>query len=246
MSKCNIGDIYNYLFFLRKYKNDWYWDKNSKELEQQTHPENCNEIFKKIKEQNSIDTEKPDNKLTNNEINLLEFQIWTMMKIKTTWNLDETLPTVLLQNNDNTNNMDIVDIDDNDDDNKPKTWSSWLGFTSTHNNNNNNNDDSLDNTSFGSYNINTKNITEIKRLERRRETLLNNLNTAKFDTRGPIHQEIHNLNIAIAELKKGVNELYTYGGKRISKRRNSKKTTSKKGKKNRKSNKKSNKKISKK
>ena len=242
MSKCNIGDIYNYLFFLRKYKNDWYWDKNSKELEQQTHSENCNKIFKKIKEQNSISIEKPDNELTNDEINLLEFQISTMMKIKTTWNLDETLPTVSLQNNDNTNNMDIVDIDDN----KANTWSSWFGFRP--NNNDNNNDyDSLDNnTSFGNYNINTKNITEINRLEIKRKTLLNNLNTAEFNTMGPIHQEIHDLNIEIAELKKGDDKLNTYGGKRKSKRRNSKKTTSKKGKKNRKSNKKSNKKISKK
>ena len=49
MSECNIGDIYNYLFYLREYKNNWYWNKNSKKLKQQTHPESCNEIFKKIK-----------------------------------------------------------------------------------------------------------------------------------------------------------------------------------------------------
>ena len=132
----------------------------------------------------------------------------------------------------------------NIDDNKPKTWSSWLGFKSA--NKDNNHDDDDNNIVSGSYNINTKIKTEIYRLEKERDTLRKQLTTAEFGTRGPIHQEIHNLNIEIAELNKGDDKLYTYGGKRKSKRRNSKKTTSKKGKKNRKSNRKSNKKLSKK
>lgn len=119
MSKCNIADIHNYLFYLRKYKNSWV--KNSTELEQQKHKADCDEIFEKIKNQNSIDTKKHDTQLTNEEINLLEFQILRMMNIKNEWNSTETLPTVSLKNNYNNSEKDANIDNDNDDSNNKKT-----------------------------------------------------------------------------------------------------------------------------
>jgi len=136
-----------------------------------------------------------------------------------------------------------------DDDNKKKSsWSSWLGIKSANKDNNHYDDNnSVSNTGSGNYSINTKNTSEIYRLEKERDTLRKQLKTADYGMRGNIFQKIHDLNKEIEELNKGNTTYHEYrGGKRRSKRRNSKKTTSKKGKKNRKSNRKSNKKLSKK
>ena len=123
------------------------------------------------------------------------------------------------------------------------SWS-LFGFNSTNNNDNNHDyDNNVSDTKFGSYSINTKNITEINSLEKKRDDLRKQLETADFNIKGDIFNKTHELNDDIEKLNKGNTIYHKYGGGKCrSKRRNSKKTTSKKGKKNRKSNKKTSKK----